>query len=432
MKFSRFSAIIASNSRSLSNTLGRKVPFKLEIPRESGFSGLRVCKEPSPTFWNTDKTSGRGFSRRWLWWSLAFRVNRLEHNIFFSESNSLNGSIKWEFQMGTYKVSADCAPVMFNEYVQDVSSPNLSESWDNCFVISVILIFLWVIKQYWLKPNTAWMMLQKDNLYSVTIPTFVACLLLHLTCAKLVHTSMVGLWCWQWPLRGVWGLALQKEMQMFHRTCAKWCLKADSSCPGLVCTAYLLNTQWHHRLIYLLFQGAGTDDGTLIRVIVSRSEVDLNLIKPEFKRIAGKSLSSMISVSRIWIWWFLAIACIPNLSSTVGCFRGCLQQQCHFCHDHGSPLLGLLAVMSLRDTRVWKVSRTVCSVSDLDRANPRRHCTWIIMDQTLYPCTAWSPRWIWIKLIVLVIPIPHCSAIFSSLYLLSLTTSSQCHPYKSK
>ncbi|XP_054238092.1 annexin A8-like isoform X2 [Indicator indicator] len=46
--------------------------------------------------------------------------------------------------------------------------------------------------------------------------------------------------------------------------------------------------------LYHALKGAGTDDGTLIRVIVSRSEVDLNLIKPEFKRIAGKTLSSMI------------------------------------------------------------------------------------------------------------------------------------------
>ncbi|NWX37970.1 ANXA8 protein, partial [Notiomystis cincta] len=46
--------------------------------------------------------------------------------------------------------------------------------------------------------------------------------------------------------------------------------------------------------LYHALKGAGTDDGTLIRVMVSRSEVDLNLIKPEFKRLAGKSLSSMI------------------------------------------------------------------------------------------------------------------------------------------
>ncbi|NXK02188.1 ANXA8 protein, partial [Herpetotheres cachinnans] len=46
--------------------------------------------------------------------------------------------------------------------------------------------------------------------------------------------------------------------------------------------------------LYHALKGAGTHDGTLIRVIVSRSEVDLNLIKAEFKRIAGKSLSSMI------------------------------------------------------------------------------------------------------------------------------------------
>ncbi|XP_053805380.1 annexin A8-like [Vidua chalybeata] len=47
--------------------------------------------------------------------------------------------------------------------------------------------------------------------------------------------------------------------------------------------------------LYNALKGAGTDDGTLIRVLVSRSEVDLNLIKPEFKRIAGKPLSTMIS-----------------------------------------------------------------------------------------------------------------------------------------
>ncbi|NWQ98103.1 ANXA8 protein, partial [Burhinus bistriatus] len=46
--------------------------------------------------------------------------------------------------------------------------------------------------------------------------------------------------------------------------------------------------------LYHALKGAGTRDGTLIRVIVSRSEVDLNLIKAEFKSIAGKSLSSMI------------------------------------------------------------------------------------------------------------------------------------------
>ncbi|XP_061857262.1 annexin A8-like protein 1 isoform X2 [Colius striatus] len=46
--------------------------------------------------------------------------------------------------------------------------------------------------------------------------------------------------------------------------------------------------------LYHALKGTCTRDGTLIRVMVSRSEVDLNLIKAEFKRIAGKSLSSMI------------------------------------------------------------------------------------------------------------------------------------------
>lgn len=46
--------------------------------------------------------------------------------------------------------------------------------------------------------------------------------------------------------------------------------------------------------LYHALKGAGTSDGTLIRVIVSRSEIDLNLIKAEFLKVAGKSLSAMI------------------------------------------------------------------------------------------------------------------------------------------
>lgn len=46
-----------------------------------------------------------------------------------------------------------------------------------------------------------------------------------------------------------------------------------------------------------LAQGAGTRDGTLIRNIVSRSEIDLNLTKCHFKKMYGKTLSSMIMVS---------------------------------------------------------------------------------------------------------------------------------------
>ncbi|XP_044516163.1 annexin A8-like [Gracilinanus agilis] len=46
--------------------------------------------------------------------------------------------------------------------------------------------------------------------------------------------------------------------------------------------------------LYYSMKGLGTWDGTLIRNIVSRSEIDLNQIKCEFKKLYGKSLSSMI------------------------------------------------------------------------------------------------------------------------------------------
>lgn len=46
--------------------------------------------------------------------------------------------------------------------------------------------------------------------------------------------------------------------------------------------------------LYYAMKGAGTRDGTLIRNIVSRSEIDLNLIKSQFQKMYGKTLSSMI------------------------------------------------------------------------------------------------------------------------------------------
>uniref|UniRef100_A0A5F9CQA0 Annexin n=1 Tax=Oryctolagus cuniculus TaxID=9986 RepID=A0A5F9CQA0_RABIT len=54
-----------------------------------------------------------------------------------------------------------------------------------------------------------------------------------------------------------------------------------------------LHCYFAERLHYAM-KGAGTLDGTLIRNIVSRSEIDLNLIKGQFKKMYGKTLSSMI------------------------------------------------------------------------------------------------------------------------------------------
>ncbi|XP_023161958.2 annexin B10 isoform X1 [Drosophila hydei] len=49
--------------------------------------------------------------------------------------------------------------------------------------------------------------------------------------------------------------------------------------------------------LYKAMDGAGTDDDTLIRIIVSRSEIDLATIKQEFERIYNRTLHSAIEDS---------------------------------------------------------------------------------------------------------------------------------------
>lgn len=138
--------------------------------------------------------------------------------------------------MGTPKASADCGPVTLNWYVKDNSSPRLVESW-LIFVINMILIFLWVINQFWLKPSVAWVMLQKDNMSSMLTSNSVTCLVLHLMCAKTDNTLPWWACGTDGDLRG---LALQKEQQMCCRTCVNQYLKHDFSCPGPVCNSLSL------------------------------------------------------------------------------------------------------------------------------------------------------------------------------------------------
>ena len=49
--------------------------------------------------------------------------------------------------------------------------------------------------------------------------------------------------------------------------------------------------------VLLVLQGLGTDDSTLIRVIVTRSEIDLLDIRDAFAKDYGKALGQFIAVS---------------------------------------------------------------------------------------------------------------------------------------
>lgn len=50
------------------------------------------------------------------------------------------------------------------------------------------------------------------------------------------------------------------------------------------------------RRLYLAMKGLGTDDRTLMRIIVSRSEIDLGDIKNEYEWVYGEKLYDAVDV----------------------------------------------------------------------------------------------------------------------------------------
>lgn len=53
------------------------------------------------------------------------------------------------------------------------------------------------------------------------------------------------------------------------------------------------------RRLFQAMDGLGTDDTTLIRIIVSRCEIDLQNIKDEFERMYDRTLLSAVKVTLI-------------------------------------------------------------------------------------------------------------------------------------
>lgn len=168
-------------------------------------------------------------------------------------------------------------------------------------------------------------MLQKDNMYSVLTSNSVACLLLHLTCAMNYSTLpwwTCGIESGPW-VGGVEVVALQKEKQMCCRTCAKQCLKADSSCPGPVCNSLSLERLLTSQTDISVIPGSWHPWWDSYKGDRFSKWSWLKSYKGWIQAYCRKVSLQYDSGKQDLIWWFLAVTYIPNLASTAGCFRGC-------------------------------------------------------------------------------------------------------------
>lgn len=52
--------------------------------------------------------------------------------------------------------------------------------------------------------------------------------------------------------------------------------------------------------LFAVMDGMGTDDSTLIRIVVSRAEIDLGSIKSEFERLYDRTLLSAVKVNCVY------------------------------------------------------------------------------------------------------------------------------------
>lgn len=53
------------------------------------------------------------------------------------------------------------------------------------------------------------------------------------------------------------------------------------------------------RQLQKTMKGLGTDDDTLVRIVVSRCEIDMVQIKEEFQKLTGQTLEQFVAVSFI-------------------------------------------------------------------------------------------------------------------------------------
>ena len=139
----------------------------------------------------------------------------------------------------------------------------------------------------------------------------------------------------------------QPRTLLSSRTCMCTCVSVQYSIEGFHSTVKSVRDRptYYAQKLYKSMKGAGTDEHTLTRIMVSRSEIDMVQIKQKFHEKYGKTLASFI---KVYVHCVCVCVCVCVRVCVCSCMHECIfmHMSVYVCM-HASTILHITTENSL-------------------------------------------------------------------------------------